>query len=186
MRRAGILGTGIVAIAAVFLAGCTFIRIDEHTRWGCGPFRYEINSERATEDHVEAVHRAVASYASIIHREPEFVGFTDDRRSSGQRPPDAPVLIEWYWDHEAEHESMGFAEAFAVGDRYVGGSVYLRPSDAPMPSWLVERLTMHELGHIGGLDDVDALDEIMNPALTTADWGDGDLVGLILTHESCG
>ena len=49
---------------------------------------------------------------------------------------------------------------------------------------MVRRLVMHEIGHLYGLLDVDDPTEMMNPALTTDDWGDGDLAGLSVTHDS--
>jgi hypothetical protein len=50
---------------------------------------------------------------------------------------------------------------------------------------IVTRLTMHELGHLAGLADVAAPDEVMDPALTADVWGPGDLWGLHLTHFGC-
>ena len=174
-----------VVVLALLAAGCTYALADEATRWACGPFRYEINPEGATDAQIEAVHRAVERYVAVTGRDAQFVGLTDQRRSVDPRPLDAPVLIEWFWPDDVTFSRMGFGEAFAVDGRYVGGSVYLRPSESPTPAWLVERLTMHELGHVGGLLDVDDEQEIMNPSLTVDEWGDGDTVGLLLTHEPC-
>ena len=50
---------------------------------------------------------------------------------------------------------------------------------------LVTRLVMHELGHLAGLADVDAPEELMDPRLVVDAWGPGDLWGLQLTHEEC-
>ena len=55
------------------------------------------------------------------------------------------------------------------------------------PGGLVRRLVLHELGHLHGLLDVDATDELMNPDLVVDDYGWGDIWGLIHAHDGlCG
>ncbi len=183
MRRISLCALSCLAALA---AGCTFQLRDEGVRWGCGDFEYEINPAGAGPEQVEAVHRAVSRYVEDTGRADVFVGLTDDRQSDGTRPAEAPVLIEWFWpDDEGQPMRFAYAEPLADGDRYVGGFIYLHPSFGHVDAGVVEVLTMHELGHIGGLDDIDAADELMNADLALDDWGNGDRVGLATTHERC-
>ncbi len=183
MQRIAIVLTTALAMLAF---GCTFQLRDESTTWGCGDFRYEINPEGAQPDQIEAVHRAIAGYVGVTGRRADYLGETVDRYSSGQRRMDDPILIEWFWPtDDGQPTHFGYAEPHVDDNRYVGGFIYLHPMLGQSPADLVERVTRHELGHIGGLDHVDADDEVMNPLLVVDEWGLGDIVGLALSHERC-
>lgn len=104
-----------------------------------------------------------------------------------------PVRVSWS-DPAASKKLAGDVAGYAGSaaiphdghEWFVTGSVVL---DGPQLSeildgphgWASARsVVMHELGHLVGLDHVDAKGQLMQPegneALTT--WGDGDLVGL--------
>ncbi|MFQ5556496.1 MAG: hypothetical protein ACE5GB_03170 [Acidimicrobiales bacterium] len=172
--------------AALLAAGCTYRLSNDQATWGCGAFRYEVNADGAGPEQLTAVHAAVQRYGAAVGREVVFVGTTEERWSTGSRAADDPVLIEWFWpDDPGQPAALGFAEPFIREGAYVGGHLYLHPSLGDGAAGIVERLTLHELGHIGGLDEVDAQDELMNPNLPVDDWGQGELVGLGLTHDRC-
>ena len=175
----------LVAVAAVAVAGCTFEFRDPGVMAACGVLEYEINRGVAGDAQVDAVHEAVVRYGAAVERPVVFVGETDDSAAGNGRDVDEAVLIEFFWPDDAPTR-YGFAQPLIVEGRYAGGFVYVHPMLATAAPDLVTRLVMHELGHLGGLADVDAPDELMNPELVVDDWGLGDLVGLRLTHQDCG
>ena len=138
----------------------------------------------AGDQQVAAVLAAVERYGAVAGREIVFLGETDASAAGGGRDQRAPVLIEFFWPDDAPTR-YGFAEPAVVDGHYVGGFIYIHPMLVRAPADMVTRLTMHELGHLAGLDDVDAVDEVMNADLTAADWGAGDIWGLHLTHSGC-
>ena len=172
------------AVATVALAGCTFELRDPGVTVACRPMEFEVNRGDAGDQQIAAVLAAVERYGAAVGREIVFLGQTDASAADGARDPGGPVLIEFFWPDDAPTR-FGFAEPSIVAGHYVGGFIYVHPMLEAAPAELVSRLTMHELGHLAGLADVDAEDEMMNPALTTPDWGAGDLWGLHLTHSGC-
>ena len=179
----------LVAVAAtttaLALAGCTFELRNPGVTAACGTIEYEINRGRAGYVQVEAVHEALIRYGQVTDREVVFVGETEESAAHGGRGGDGPILVEFFWPDDAPLR-LGFAEPAIVGERFVGGFIYVHPMLAQAAPDLVTRLVMHELGHLGGLADVDDPDELMNPELVVDDWGDGDRWGLRLTHHRCG
>jgi hypothetical protein len=150
----------------------------------CRPLELEINRGDASDEQVEAVLEGARRYSEVTDRDVVFLGETDAAVTAGDRAPDRPVLIEFSWPDDAP-TAYGFAEPVIVDDHYLGGYVLIHPMLAGAPAEMVTRLTMHELGHLAGLADVAAPDEIMNPDLVVDDWGAGDIWGLHLTHAGC-
>ena len=174
----------LVAVAAVAMAGCTFELRDPGFRASCGVLEYEINPGEAGDGQLRAVHEAVARYGELVERTVRYVGETDQSAADGEREVGDGVLIEFFWPDDAPTR-YGFAEPFITDGFYDGGFIYVHPMLADAAPDLVTRLVMHELGHLGGLADVDAPDELMNPELVVDDWGPGDTWGLHLTHRHC-
>lgn len=179
--RAAIAGA---AVAAVVLAACTYELRDPGITRACGAIRYEINPGPAGTEQRTAVSEAMDSYAALVNRDVEYLGVTDVSVMDRDRTAEDPVLVEFSWPGDAPTR-YGFAEPLIEDGHYVGGFIYINPILAEAPPDIIRRLTMHELGHLGGLADIDAIDEMMNPELTASDWGPGDIVGLRLTHPTC-
>ncbi len=94
---------------------------------------------------------------------------------SGEHRVGDPLLIELAWPDDAP-DHLGFAQPVVAEGRYVEGWIMLHPGVARAPAGVVRRLVLHELGHLYGLADVDDPDELMDPDLTTDDFGLGDLI----------
>jgi hypothetical protein len=178
------VAVALAAVATVALAGCTFELRDPGVTVACGAMKFEVNRGDAGDAQVAAVLSGVERYGAVAGRKIVFLGETDASVADGARDPLAPVLIEFFWPDDAPTR-YGFAEPAIVDGHYVGGFIYIHPMLDGASADMVTRLTMHELGHLAGLDDVDAVDEMMNAELTAADWGAGDIWGLHLTSGGC-
>ena len=175
---------GIIALATISLAGCTFVLREPVATSACGEFRYEVNAGSAGADQIAAVKSAARRFGELIDREVVFVGLTDASTVDMEATAAEPVLIQFSWPDDAPTR-FGFAEPLVRDGRLVGGFILLHPMLEEAPPDIVERVTMHELGHLGGLAHVNDVDEIMNPKITADDWGPGDIIGLNLTHARC-
>lgn len=173
----------LVAVATVAVAGCTFELRDPGITVGCGALEFQINRGEAGDAQIAAVLDAVERYGAAADREVVYLGETEETAADGH-DPHAAILIEFHWPDDAPTR-YGFAEPAIIDGHYVGGFIYIHPMLEDAPAELVTRLAMHELGHLGGLADVDAVDEMMNPELTAGDWGAGDLWGFRVTHSGC-
>lgn len=181
MRAAVVL---VAAATVALVGGCTFELSDPGVTAACRPLELEVNRGDAGDAQVAAVLSAAERYGALTGREVVYLGETERSVADGDHVPSGPVLVEFSWPDDAP-TSYGFAEAAIVEGRYVGGYVLIHPMLAGAPGDLVTRVVMHEFGHLGGLADVDAPDELMNPDLTVDDWGSGDTWGLRLTHGGC-
>lgn len=181
MRRA----SALVTVAIVALAGCTFELRDPGVTVACGAMQYEIDPGAAGDAQVAAVVAGFEAYAAATGRPVEYLGESTSPVTGPERDPTDPVLVAFSWPAETPTR-FGFAEPAIVDGRYVGGTVLVNPMFAGGPPETITRLVMHEIGHLVGLADVEAPEEIMDPDLSAAAWGAGDLVGLHVTHGGCG
>lgn len=176
----------LVAISGLLASACTFELRDLEVTVPCTSLRYEVNTHDVPLSAVQVatIESAVEEFAAMVGRDGDNLGGTEsevDGHSVGD-----PVLIEVVWPDDAPAE-LGYAEPSIVNQEYVGGWIMLNPRIRQLPTGVLRRLVLHELGHLFGLSDVTAADELMNPQLTVDDWGAGDLTGLFLTHEGgCG
>ncbi len=175
----------LAAVAMTFAAGCTYRLQDPAAQAACGPLRYTITPHGAGDDQVVAVQAAVERYGEVTGRDVVFEGLVDTPAVESARRDPAVVAIEFTWPDDAP-SGMGFAEPTLADGVRTGGWIYLNPVLGRSPAGIVRRATLHELGHIGGLDHVDDRGELMNPSLPVDDYGPGDVVGLTHTHWSCG
>lgn len=114
----------------------------------------------------------------------------------------APVLISWVTPNEnpdfaADVAGQGGSSAMSLAGRpsvYVTGAVQLdsgklaRILQRPGGDQIVRAIVLHELGHLVGLDHVNAPDQLMYPQgqVGMSDFGTGDLTGLAaLGRGSC-
>ena len=174
----------------------------------CKPIHVVVNDRMAIKNGSRLVDQAIdrvkkASGLSIV------VDGTTDEKPSRERPIHvdrydpvyAPVLLAWSDPKQSPKlagDVAGYAGSRAVADgnrwMYVTGSVTL---DGPQldellgqrDGWASARaVVMHELGHLVGLDHVDAHGELMQPKGQPGlvSWGTGDLAGLaVLGSGQC-
>ena len=176
----------VVAVATVALAGCTFAVSDPGVAIkGCEALHYEINPGEAGEAQLEAIAAGTREFAAVTGRSIVFDGYTTTTARDSGAWNDGVVIIEFYWPDDAAMR-LGYAEPVIDVDHYSGdGFIYLQPALAASPADIIRRLVMHEWGHLGGLDDVDDSNEMMDPTLAAAAYGNGDLTGLAITHPDC-
>ena len=174
----------------------------------CKPIHVVVNDRMAIKNGSRLVDQAIgqvkkASGQSFI------VDGTTDENPSRERPLHvdrydsayAPVLLAWSDPKRSPKLAGGIAgyagsQPVADGNRwmYVTGSVIL---DGPQldellgqrEGWADARaVVMHELGHLVGLDHVDASGELMQPKGQPGlvSWGTGDLAGFaVLGSGQC-
>ena len=180
-------GAGPLALALAMLAsGCTVTLAQPGLTVTCGPIHVGINPHDVGLGGVQrtAIVAAVDEFGDLVGRAVVFDG--DTSAVSGEHRVGDPLLIELAWPDDAP-DHLGFAQPVVAEGRYVEGWIMLHPGVARAPAGVVRRLVLHELGHLYGLADVDDPDELMDPDLTTDDFGLGDLIGLYATHEGgCG
>lgn len=173
-----------VAAAAVGLvaSSCTFELRDPGVTVACDPIVFEINTHQARfgDDQFDAVIDAFEEFGELVGRDVHYNGTTTTTYKT--HTVDDPVLLELTWPDEAP-DFLGFSEAAIADGEYVSGWMYFNPAIAQAPAEMVRRLVMHEIGHLYGLLDVDDSTQMMDPRLTTDDWGQGDLAGLTVTHD---
>ena len=181
-RRDGrTVGAVVLLIAgAVFASACTFELSHPGVTVTCAPLRYEVNTNNVSLSNAQrtAIDVAVVEFADLVGRDVEALGPTD--AGGAEVGPDDPILFELTWPSDAP-SGLGYAEPLVIENRYSGGWIMLNPMVRHLPAGVLRRLILHELGHLHGLADVDAGDEVMNPALTTDQWGAGDVTGLMLS-----
>lgn len=172
----------LVAISGLLASACTFELRDLDVTVPCTSLRFEVNTNDVplSAAQLATIDAAVAEFAALVGRDSENLGATESQ-VDGHAVGD-PVLVEVAWPDDAPAE-LGYAEPLILKQEYVGGWIMLNPRIRQLPNGVLRRLVLHELGHLFGLADVTAADELMNPHLTVDDWGAGDLTGLFLTHE---
>ncbi len=183
LLRAALLVTGCYGVDYRFLAvggGGTPVA----QRCGSMPFRINPHGADA-EWQLVAVVRAVQRLEATTGVDWRFDGYTGERIATGFDPrlDGGRVLIEFTsFDAPGTPSAYGHPKPSGVGDRYLGGYVYLWPSRIRgLSSTQLRALVEHELGHVWGLDHPSAPpeQELMNAApLRRADYGSGDLAGL--------
>lgn len=186
MKKAITLAAVMVALLAT---SCTYQLRDEGITATCAPLNFVINSHGvglgqtqhdAIVDGVDAVD-AVDTFGELVGREVNYLGgstITYRDHEVGD-----PILIELTWPDDAPN-FLGFASPYIDNEIYNGGWLYFNPAIKTAPAGMVKRLVLHEIGHLAGLGDVfDDTTELMNPNLTSQDWGSGDLTGLTVTHN---
>ena len=144
------------------------------------PFRINPHGADA-EWQLVAVVRAVQRLEATTGVDWRFDGYTGERIATGFDPrlDGGRVLIEFTsFDAPGTPSAYGHPKPSGVGDRYLGGYVYLWPSRIRgLSSTQLRALVEHELGHVWGLDHPSAPpeQELMNAApLRRADYGSGD------------
>lgn len=175
-------GTGSLIGLAVLASACTSLLRDPGVDATCAPLRYSVTVHEValSSDRLDAIDDAVHEFGALLGRAVEPVD--DDSRTAAGNNPGDPIVFELTWP-EGDPAGLGFAEPHITGSSYDGGWVMLNPTIRHAPTGLIRRLVLHELGHLVGLDDVDDPGELMDPSLATDEWGPGDLVGLLVTHD---
>ena len=155
---------------------------DPGTTVACDAIEFEINThgETFSDDAFEAIIDAFDEFGELVGRDVSYLGETDTTYLD--HTADDPVLLELTWPEGAPN-FLGFSSAEIENDQYVSGWMYFNPAIANAPGNMVRRLVMHEIGHLYGLLDVEDTTQMMDPRLTTDQWGDGDLAGLAITHQ---
>lgn len=166
-----------------FASSCTFELRDPGVTVVCDPLVFEINTHQAGlgDEQFDAIVTAFTEFGELVGRDVVYNGTTTTTYLT--HTADDPVLVELTWPEDAPNH-LGFAQAAIENGRYVSGWIYFNPAIGHAPPEMVRRLVMHEIGHLYGLLDVEDTSEMMNPALTTDNWGDGDLAGLSVTHDT--
>ena len=172
---------GVALFVAVVSSSCTYVVARPGVTVGCAALEVELNPHGELDAaRRQAIIGAVEEFGALVGRDVEYLGRTTARAVDHQIGD--PLLIEVAWPQEAP-SAWGFAAPAVSGGRYVEGWMYVNPVLAAAPTGVIRRLVLHELGHLYGLDHVDDTGELMNPDLTVTDYGPGDLVGLIVTHD---
>lgn len=177
-------------------------------RWdACQPVRWAFSPVGAPPGGREVVEEAVARVADATGLDLVDVGDVEERPRA-QRPTLAadgvswaPVLVGWVDDTATDlplrRQDRGVALTVAVeggaGRVLVTGQLALNAA-WPLEPGFVERHTdwgavvLHELGHVLGLDHVDAPDQLMHrdPGFGPVEWGAGDLAGLAAVGDRDG
>jgi len=166
---------------AVVASGCTFQLRDPGVSASCGPLNYEVNTNGYDLGSAQrqAIDQAFDEYATLVGRTATDLG--DTVATAVDHKVGDPVLVEIKWPSDAP-DKLGFASPDIVDDTYTSGWIYLNPSVALAPPGLIRRLTLHEIGHLVGLDDVADTTELMDPSLPVDHFGSGDMIGLFVTH----
>lgn len=167
---------------AVVASGCTFQLRDPGVSASCGPLNYEVNTNGYDLGSAQrqAIDQAFDEYATLVGRTATALG--DTTATIADHTANDPVLVEINWPSDAP-EKLGFASPDIVDNTYTSGWIYLNPSLAQAPPGLIRRLTLHEIGHLSGLDDVSDPAELMDPSLPVDHYGSGDMLGLTVTHN---
>ncbi len=160
----------------------------------CAPIHVVVNARTAVDGADEIVSEALASVGAATGLTFVEDGHTDESpsRDRGSAPgSNGPVLIAW--SDPAEIEDLKGSVAGVGGSVSIRGSQWFdtgavtldgpqmkRVLREPMGRDLVRAVVLHELGHLVGLDHVDAEGELMQPQgeLGVTDWGPGDREGL--------
>ena len=179
MRTALCVAAATVGLVA---SSCTFELRDPGTTVACDAIEFEINThgEMFTDEAFDAIIDSFEEFGELVGRDVEYLGETDTTYLT--HTADDPVLLELTWPDGAP-PFLGFSSAAIENGEYVSGWMYFNPAIAAAPGGMVRRLVMHEIGHLYGLLDVNDPSQMMDPTLTTDDWGDGDLAGLAVTHD---
>jgi hypothetical protein len=172
----------------------------------CRPIHYRVRVGPGPAGGDALVTEALARISAATGLRFAFDGFTDAVPTSASFPsPNAtvslseaftPVVIGWAWRSETDLWASEGADTLGVGGPRtivfeneeklsVSGFVLLAPSDTLAagfgPGLTVGNVLLHELGHLIGLDHVDAPGEVMQARLdrnTPDGWGPGDRRGL--------
>lgn len=166
----------------------------------CEPIRYVVNEEHAPQGGLRDVREAVDRISAVSGIPFRFVGMTsedplDERLLHQPRrygPGWAPLLVGWSpFGDDIEEGTLGTADGYFLGnDRdelvTVSGFVALN-ADVELPSGFGSGdawgpVILHEIGHVMGLDHVDAPDQVMNHESLfygPVDLGRGDRTGLV-------
>lgn len=152
----------------------------------CGPVEVVVNPDGAPTGHRELVEGSLARISSASGLHLDLVGETDETWSDQVRERGEPVLVSWATADEVSHlagPSAGFGGptfvTFPDGRSWhATGQVVLDRQDLPTRDAHAAVLD-HELGHVLGLDHVDAPGELMAAWNTgQTHYGPGDLAGL--------
>jgi len=167
---------------AVVASGCTFQLRDPGVSASCGPLNYEVNTNGHDLGSAQrqAIDQAFDEYGALVGRTATDLG--DTTATIADHLAGDPVLVEIKWPSDAP-ENLGYASPDIVDGTYTSGWIYLNPSVAKAPPGLIRRITLHEIGHLVGLDDVVDPAELMDPSLTVDHFGTGDMTGLFITHN---
>jgi hypothetical protein len=172
----------------------------------CRPIHYKIRVGPGPAGGDALVGEALSRISAVTGLRFAFDGVTEAVPTSASFPsPNAtvslseaftPVVIGWAWRSETDLWASEGADTLGVGGPRtivfdneeklsVSGFVLLSPSDTLQagfgPGLTVGNVLLHELGHLVGLDHVDAAGELMQARLdrnTPDGWGPGDLRGL--------
>lgn len=177
-----VAGVVMVAVLALIGSACTVAFRDVGVRAGCGALQYrvDLNDVDLTAAQVDAIDDAVEEFGELVGRPVEAVDA--DGEPAAVDGSGGAILFELAWPDE-EPAGLGFAEPHLTGATYDGGWIMLNPAIRRAPAGVIRRLVLHELGHLHGLADVEDPGELMDPSLASSDWGPGDLVGLLATHD---
>ena len=179
-------------------------------RWNpCEPIHYVVNLDEAPEGSMLDVEGSISRVSAATGIEFVFDGETDEipaqRRASYQ--PDrygdgwAPLLIAWVDPDDSTisfssdgHTAAGVASPQVPPDSkdmLVSGWIAINADDPNGPGfdWIGAQgpVVLHELGHVMGLDHVEARGELMESSGGgVTDFGPGDLEGLRRLGRSSG
>ncbi len=169
---------------------------DQPVTWSpCQPIRYVVNPAQAPEDWADLLDEAAAEVSGASGLSLVYEGTTTDHDFTDRSGRSADqVLIGWSTAEEVprlEGDVAGLGGPVVQTRngrrRYVSGSIVLdadsfdRLETAPRGRAQQRAIVMHEMGHLLGLDHVEADGELMNADnVGRSDFGPGDLAGLAL------
>ena len=171
----GLLGMVVLLAACQPYAFQRFAPDGRPVRWGpCATVHYQIDPAGGRLVLTSYIHDAFAAASAITGIPVRY-----DGRVDASRPHQDGTDPVWVSYEYIPGLNAGWTDPAVRGDRYVGGVIYLDPTDLNQDPAFHRRAAFHEVGHLFGLAHApaDAADtEVMGDA--PAPFHDGDIAGL--------
>ncbi len=174
----------------------------------CEAITYAVNTERATQAQIDAMNRSIRDAEDASGFDFVYVGeVTGSLNTNGVDPrvpggPNAMAVIGFSDPYETPILDGGTIGIGGIGPNILGSPITLAPGAST--AWIVqggfalidvsdiidpaeiESAFTHEIGHMLGLDHVNAIGELMRPIISNppqTDYGPGDANGLYSIGE---